>query len=212
LEARARELGVEDHVVFFDQFVDQATLLDFISMCDVYVTPYLSESQMTSGTLAYSFGGLVDRDRRAPHGSSRWSHLRSGPSICVECQRQTKPGKDHADIFDRAVGEHALHIISHYRMGACLCETPDDLGKCLPQPCGGHAGDNGGRGEASDRDGKTGAAPLVWLWRGSPDPQRQGRAACCAGAPPGGETTARRAGGGQSLKRGLLRTGLKRFG
>ncbi len=56
LEARVRELGVEDHVVFLDQFVDQATLLDFISMCDVYVTPYLNESQMTSGTLAYSFG------------------------------------------------------------------------------------------------------------------------------------------------------------
>ncbi len=56
LVARARELGVEDHVVFLDQFVDQGTLLDFISMCDVYVTPYLNESQMTSGTLAYSFG------------------------------------------------------------------------------------------------------------------------------------------------------------
>jgi glycosyltransferase involved in cell wall biosynthesis len=56
LKARARELGVEDHVVFLDQFVDQATLVDFISMCDVYVTPYLNEAQMTSGTLAYSFG------------------------------------------------------------------------------------------------------------------------------------------------------------
>jgi glycosyltransferase involved in cell wall biosynthesis len=56
LTARVRELGIEDHVVFFNQFVDQATLLDFISMCDVYVTPYLNEAQMTSGTLAYSFG------------------------------------------------------------------------------------------------------------------------------------------------------------
>jgi glycosyltransferase involved in cell wall biosynthesis len=56
LRARAHQLGIEDHVVFLDQFVDQATLLDFISMCDVYVTPYLNESQMTSGTLAYSFG------------------------------------------------------------------------------------------------------------------------------------------------------------
>lgn len=53
---RVRELGVENHVVFLDQFVDQATLLGFISMCDVYVTPYLNEAQMTSGTLAYSFG------------------------------------------------------------------------------------------------------------------------------------------------------------
>ena len=56
LMTRVRELGVEDHVVFLDQFVDQATLLEFISMCDVYVTPYLNEAQMTSGTLAYSFG------------------------------------------------------------------------------------------------------------------------------------------------------------
>ncbi len=56
LLARVRKVGVEDHVVFFDQFVDQTTLLDFISMCDVYVTPYLNEAQMTSGTLAYSFG------------------------------------------------------------------------------------------------------------------------------------------------------------
>jgi glycosyltransferase involved in cell wall biosynthesis len=56
LMMRARELGIEDQVIFFNQFVDQPTLLDFISMCDVYVTPYLNESQLTSGTLSYSFG------------------------------------------------------------------------------------------------------------------------------------------------------------
>ena len=56
LVSRARDLGVHDHVVFLDQFVDQTTLLGFISMCDIYVTPYLDQAQMTSGTLAYSFG------------------------------------------------------------------------------------------------------------------------------------------------------------
>jgi glycosyltransferase involved in cell wall biosynthesis len=56
LMARVREIGVEDHVLFLDQFVDRATLLDFIAMCDVYTTPYLNKAQMTSGTLAYSFG------------------------------------------------------------------------------------------------------------------------------------------------------------
>lgn len=56
LEARVRALGIEEHVVFLDQFVDQPTLIEFISMCDVYATPYLTEAQMTSGTLAYSFG------------------------------------------------------------------------------------------------------------------------------------------------------------
>jgi glycosyltransferase involved in cell wall biosynthesis len=56
LMTRVRELGIEDRVVFLNRFVDQATLLEFISMSDVYVTPYLNEAQMTSGTLAYSFG------------------------------------------------------------------------------------------------------------------------------------------------------------
>ncbi|HEY6641853.1 glycosyltransferase family 4 protein [Povalibacter sp.] len=56
LMARVHALGLDDQVVFLDRFVDQRTLLDFISMCDVYVTPYLNEAQMTSGTLAYSFG------------------------------------------------------------------------------------------------------------------------------------------------------------
>jgi glycosyltransferase involved in cell wall biosynthesis len=56
LVARVRALGITEHVVFLDQFVDQATLLGFIAMSDVYVTPYLNEAQMTSGTLAYSFG------------------------------------------------------------------------------------------------------------------------------------------------------------
>jgi glycosyltransferase involved in cell wall biosynthesis len=56
LIARVRALGIEEHVVFLDRFVDQATLIGFISMCDVYATPYLNEAQMTSGTLAYSFG------------------------------------------------------------------------------------------------------------------------------------------------------------
>ena len=56
LVLRAKQLGVEDHVVFVNQFAQRPMLLDFISMCDVYVTPYLNEAQMTSGTLAYAFG------------------------------------------------------------------------------------------------------------------------------------------------------------
>ena len=56
LQARAEARGLGDHVVFLNQFVDRPILLDFISMCDVYVTPYLGAAQMTSGTLAYSFG------------------------------------------------------------------------------------------------------------------------------------------------------------
>jgi glycosyltransferase involved in cell wall biosynthesis len=56
LLARVAALGLQDHVVLLDQFVDQATLLEFIALCDIYVTPYRNEAQLTSGTLAYSFG------------------------------------------------------------------------------------------------------------------------------------------------------------
>ncbi len=56
LTARARELGLEDHVIFFNQFVAPNDLLDFIAMSDVYASPYLNEAQITSGALAYSFG------------------------------------------------------------------------------------------------------------------------------------------------------------
>jgi glycosyltransferase involved in cell wall biosynthesis len=52
LQQRTRELDIEAHVEFLDQFVGQSTLIDLISMSDVYVTPYLNEAQMTSGTLA----------------------------------------------------------------------------------------------------------------------------------------------------------------
>jgi glycosyltransferase involved in cell wall biosynthesis len=56
LIARVRALGLREHVIFEDQFVDQARLLEYIALCDVYVTPYRNEAQLTSGTLAYSFG------------------------------------------------------------------------------------------------------------------------------------------------------------
>jgi glycosyltransferase involved in cell wall biosynthesis len=56
LTARVRELGLEDHVLFFNRFVRLNDLLDFIAMSDVYVSPYLDEAQITSGALAYSFG------------------------------------------------------------------------------------------------------------------------------------------------------------
>jgi len=56
LLARVRALGLDGRVVFINRFVERPELLDYIAMCDVYVTPYLLETQMTSGTLAYSHG------------------------------------------------------------------------------------------------------------------------------------------------------------
>jgi glycosyltransferase involved in cell wall biosynthesis len=56
LERLAKDLGVQKHVVFFNRFVELEELMRFIGATDIYVTPYLTESQITSGTLAYAFG------------------------------------------------------------------------------------------------------------------------------------------------------------
>ena len=56
LLALAKSLGVGEHVIFFNHYVAQEELLAFIAAADVYVTPYRNEAQITSGTLAYSFG------------------------------------------------------------------------------------------------------------------------------------------------------------
>ena len=52
----AIDLGVGDHVVFHDRYVETPELLAFLGAADLYVTPYLNEDQITSGTLAYAFG------------------------------------------------------------------------------------------------------------------------------------------------------------
>ncbi|MFG1420928.1 glycosyltransferase family 4 protein [Roseixanthobacter liquoris] len=97
LVARARALGVEGHVVFLDQFVDQPTLLDFISMCDVYVTPYLNEAQMTSGTLAYSFG-LGRAVVSTPYWHAR-ELLAAGRGALVPFGDSTAIGAEIADLL-----------------------------------------------------------------------------------------------------------------
>ena len=56
LQQLACELGVADNVIFHNDFVTLEELKEFIGAADIYITPYLNEAQITSGTLAYTFG------------------------------------------------------------------------------------------------------------------------------------------------------------
>jgi len=56
LKKLARKLKVENHITFINKFVSEHELYDFLTACDMYITPYLNEAQITSGTLSYAVG------------------------------------------------------------------------------------------------------------------------------------------------------------
>lgn len=56
LERLAREVDVDQHVVFHNRFVSRQELMEFIGAADIYITPYLNPAQIVSGTLAYAAG------------------------------------------------------------------------------------------------------------------------------------------------------------
>jgi glycosyltransferase involved in cell wall biosynthesis len=56
LQQLVRKLDLAAHVKFQNRFVEQKELWEYLGVADIYVTPYLNEAQITSGTLAFAMG------------------------------------------------------------------------------------------------------------------------------------------------------------
>jgi glycosyltransferase involved in cell wall biosynthesis len=56
LKSLAAQLKVSQHLSFINQFVSEDELIDYLTATEIYVTPYLNEAQITSGTLSYAVG------------------------------------------------------------------------------------------------------------------------------------------------------------
>ena len=56
LKREVESLGVRDHVVFRDEFIEDDELCRYLQAADIYITPYLHEAQIASGALAYAMG------------------------------------------------------------------------------------------------------------------------------------------------------------
>ncbi|RZK66169.1 MAG: glycosyltransferase, partial [Pedobacter sp.] len=56
LKKLAKTLNVEANLTFINKFVSEEELHDYLTACDMYITPYLNEAQITSGTLSYAVG------------------------------------------------------------------------------------------------------------------------------------------------------------
>ena len=56
LMRKAKDLGLDGHVRFLNRFLSKPELINYLQATDVYVTPYLSPNQVSSGTLSYALG------------------------------------------------------------------------------------------------------------------------------------------------------------
>jgi glycosyltransferase involved in cell wall biosynthesis len=50
------DLGLEEHVRFTNRFITKRELIKFLQATDIYITPYISPNQISSGTLIYALG------------------------------------------------------------------------------------------------------------------------------------------------------------
>jgi hypothetical protein len=51
-----KDYELEDYVYFYKNFVPEELLMEYLYATDIYITPYLNEAQITSGTLSYAIG------------------------------------------------------------------------------------------------------------------------------------------------------------
>lgn len=56
LQLLITKLKLQDHVLLLNEFIDETELFRYLAACDIYITPYLHETQITSGTLSYAMG------------------------------------------------------------------------------------------------------------------------------------------------------------
>ncbi len=56
LQHLVKSLNLSQHVFFLNEYINQKELFKYIYASDIYVTPYLNEAQITSGTLSYAIG------------------------------------------------------------------------------------------------------------------------------------------------------------
>jgi glycosyltransferase involved in cell wall biosynthesis len=56
LHQLVQKLDIREQVIFQNRFVGSKELCEYLGCADLYVTPYLEEAQITSGTLIYAMG------------------------------------------------------------------------------------------------------------------------------------------------------------
>lgn len=53
---QAERLGVREHIHFIDKYLSKREIVTYLSLSDIYLSPYLTKDQAVSATLAYAMG------------------------------------------------------------------------------------------------------------------------------------------------------------
>lgn len=97
-------LGLAAHVRFIDRYLAEDEIVAYLRATDVYVTPYLDPSQITSGTLAYALGaGRAIVSTPYLHAAEV---LAQGRGILVDFRSE----RGLADAINRVLGDPALQL------------------------------------------------------------------------------------------------------
>ncbi|MEO9077509.1 MAG: glycosyltransferase [Gelidibacter sp.] len=56
LQLLIKTLKLSNHVLLLNEFAEENELFKYLAACDIYITPYINEAQITSGTLTYAMG------------------------------------------------------------------------------------------------------------------------------------------------------------
>ena len=106
LQLRAREKGVEDHLIFHNRFVPLTELCEFLGTADIYATLYLNREQVVSGTLAYALGaGKAVVSTPYPYAEEMLNH---GRGRIVPPHESDALAAQVVDLFDNEVERHAM--------------------------------------------------------------------------------------------------------
>ncbi|MFC1739562.1 glycosyltransferase family 4 protein [Planctomycetota bacterium] len=106
LQQLVRKLDIGAHVIFQNRFVELKELCEFLGIADIYVTPYLEEAQITSGTLAYAMG-----TGKAIISTPYWyatEMLAEGRGQIVPFRNPDAMAEQIIDLLDNDVNRHAM--------------------------------------------------------------------------------------------------------
>lgn len=111
LERLARNLGIQKNVIFYNRFVDIDELKEFIGAADIYITPYLNEAQITSGTLSYSFGC-----GKAVISTPYWHAkdlLMDGKGILIPFNEPAKTSEAIIELIENETKRHTIRKLAY---------------------------------------------------------------------------------------------------